>query len=168
VHPAGRADVERVLHFFGAQCFYGIRSIELVQGVARRTSGRFVFGTLSVPGRVRLYDQLPSPWLLPGSLAPNRQAQLRGAGAIVEVAGQGSQTLVTWPGDTLRDFMLLDVLMHEIGHHMIQQYTGKRLARVARTRDHEAFAERFARDCRAAYLRSTGAGGDGASGRATP
>jgi hypothetical protein len=40
------------------------------------------------------------------------------------------------------------VLMHEVGHHLIQQYKGKRRARVARTRDHEAFADGFARRCR--------------------
>jgi hypothetical protein len=47
--------------------------------------------------------------------------------------------------------MLFDVLLHEIGHHLIQQYRGKRTARVARTRDHEACADRFALQCRLLY-----------------
>jgi hypothetical protein len=64
------------------------------------------------------------------------------------------QTTVDWPGDTLRDFVLFDVLMHEIGHHIVQQYTGNRAGRVMRTRDHEAFAERFARRCREEFARS--------------
>src|SRR5206468_1152450 len=91
----------------------------------------------------------PSAWW---SRQTNTSLKMRRAGALVERLGDGSQTRVEWPGETLRDFMLFDVLMHEIGHHLIQQYTGKRTARVARTREHEAFAELFARQCRQAYL----------------
>lgn len=59
--------------------------------------------------------------------------------------------MITWPGDSLREFMLFDVLMHEVGHHWLQQYKGKRPARVVRTREHEAFADEFARRCRLIY-----------------
>jgi len=52
-------------------------------------------------------------------------------------------TGVTVRGDTLRQFMLREIFLHEMGHHVLQHYKGKRLARVARTRDHEAFANRF-------------------------
>jgi hypothetical protein len=38
--------------------------------------------------------------------------------------------------------------MHEIGHHLIQHHTGKRLARVMRTADHERRADQFAEACR--------------------
>jgi hypothetical protein len=47
--------------------------------------------------------------------------------------------------------MLFDGLMHEIGHHLIQHHTGKRLARVMRTTDHERSAGRFADACRRAW-----------------
>jgi hypothetical protein len=151
VHPASRADVERVLRFLGAQGTYGLRAVELVRGSAPAAGGRLRLGALSVPGVVRLYDQLPPPWVLPGQVPPALAARMRRAGAIVERVGQGSQTRIVWPGETLRDFMLFDVLIHEIGHHLIQQYKGKRPARVARTRDHETFAERFAYRCRLAY-----------------
>jgi Zn-dependent peptidase ImmA (M78 family) len=57
--------------------------------------------------------------------------------------------------------MLFDVLMHEVGHHVIQQYKGKRPARVARTKDHEALAERFAARCRELY--ATAWEGEGAA-----
>jgi hypothetical protein len=50
--------------------------------------------------------------------------------------------------------MLFDVLLHEIGHHVLQHGKGKRLVRIARTRDHEAFATRFADLYRAAWSRS--------------
>jgi hypothetical protein len=76
---------------------------------------------------------------------------------LLEEWDNGTLTVVTWPGATLRDFMLFDVLMHEIGHHLIQQYKGKRPARVVRTRDHEAFADRFAERCRLLYSAARGA-----------
>jgi len=63
-------------------------------------------------------------------------------------------TLVDWPETTLRRFMLEEVLLHEIGHHVLQQHTGKRPVRIARTRDHEAFAARFAEKQRAALAKS--------------
>lgn len=111
------------------------------------------FGSLKVPGRIILYEQQQGTWLLPGTLPEGDAAKLQRAGAEIDVVAGGLQTSVTWPGQTLRDFMLFDVLMHEVGHHLIQQYKGKRRARVARTRDHEAFAEHFARECRRAFGR---------------
>jgi Zn-dependent peptidase ImmA (M78 family) len=51
--------------------------------------------------------------------------------------------------------MLEEILLHELGHHVLQHEKGKRPERIARTRDHEAFARRFARQLRAA-LRQRG------------
>jgi hypothetical protein len=74
----------------------------------------------------------------------------------VESCDDGGATIVSWPSTTLRAFMLFDVLMHEIGHHLIQHYKGKRPARVARTRDHEAFADAFAQRCRSLHAHALG------------
>jgi len=76
---------------------------------------------------------------------------LERAGAIVAVSDGGHHTRSDWPGDRLRSFVLFDGLMHEIGHHLLQHEKGKRRVRIARTADHEAFAERFARRCRERY-----------------
>jgi hypothetical protein len=153
-HPAGRREIVRLLRFFGEPCTYGLQAIELRQGESGPPGAGLQLGRLVVPGRIVLYDQLPSPWLLAGRLPEAEAARLRKAGAGVEIAAGGRQTTVTWPAGTLRDFMLFDVLMHEIGHHLIQQYTGKRTARVVRTRDHEAFALQFAHRCRLLYVES--------------
>ena len=150
-----------MLRFFGERCTYGLRSVELVRGGAEPPGGALLLGRLIIPGRVVLYDQPPAPWTLPGRLAAAERARLRRAGAIVETAGAGVQTIIAWPRGTLRDFVLFDVLLHEIGHHLLQQYTGKRRARIARTRDHEAFADHFARRCRLRYAGRRGAGADG-------
>jgi hypothetical protein len=150
-HPANQADITRLLRFFGEVCTYGLRSVELVQDQDAPGQSRWLFGRLVVPGRILIYDQPPSPWLLRGKLPAREEARLRGAGAVVEAFEEGLHTVVTWPDNTLRDFMLFEVLMHEIGHHILQQYRGKRPMRIARTRDHEAFAENFSRRCREIY-----------------
>ena len=93
-----------------------------------------------MPGRVLLYAQPEPPWRLPELLPAAEQARLRAAGAVVVADEPGGCTTVVWPGNSLRDFVLFDVLVHELAHHALQQYTGKRTVRVVRTRDHEAFA----------------------------
>lgn len=145
VHPARKADLLAVLGFFGAEVTYGLRSVELVPGSGDGLS----LGRLHVPGRVLLFDQRPSPWRLLGRLVEADAVRIVRAGG--RVRPRADWTEVLWPGASLRLFMLFEVLMHEVGHHLLQQHTGKRTARVARTREHEAFAERFARRCREAY-----------------
>jgi hypothetical protein len=152
-HPAAPAEIRRLLRIFGERCTYGIRAIELRRGEEGTAEGALRLGRLFVPGRIVLYDQEPSPWSLNGKLPDHEREKLTRAGAQVEVSAHGSWA--TWPEDTLRDFMLFDVLMHEIGHHQVQQYKGKRPVRVARTRDHEAFADQFARQCRLIYRELT-------------
>ena len=39
--------------------------------------------------------------MLPGRLSPSDEERLARAGAVLELCGQGHQTLVHWPGDTL-------------------------------------------------------------------
>jgi hypothetical protein len=148
-HPASRADIARLLHFFGATCTYGLQSVELLRAEVPSPGAAICFGRLLVPGRILLFDQPASPWILTGRLPETEAERLRRGGAKIEDAVL--HTTVTWPESTLRDFMLFDVLMHEIGHHLIQQHKGKRPARVLRTREHEALADRFARSCRQTY-----------------
>jgi hypothetical protein len=101
-----------------------------------------------VPGRIVLFDQPQSPWTIPRNLNAATVHRLNTAGAVVQSVAGGLQTSVWWPGTTLRDFMLFDVLMHEVGHHLLQHHKGKRLVRIARTADQEAVADAFARRCR--------------------
>jgi hypothetical protein len=65
------------------------------------------------------------------------------AGALVSLLPGAATTLVNWPADTLQRFMLEEVLLHELGHHVLQHNKAKRRPRIARTRDHEAFASLF-------------------------
>jgi len=43
----------------------------------------------------------------------------------------------------LRDFMRFDVLLHELGHHVLQ-HRARKVGNVQRRSDHERFAETFA------------------------
>ena len=145
IHPAGDKDVTNILDFFGPSVGYGLRGVEL-----RHADGggrpRLVLATLKVPGMIVLYEQPLPPWTFRGRLAPSSLERLRRAGACIDRTENA--THVEWPADTLRDFMLFDGLMHEIGHHIVQHATGKRRARVMRTADHERRADAFADACR--------------------
>ncbi|MBI2920541.1 MAG: hypothetical protein HYY18_05605 [Planctomycetes bacterium] len=150
-HPAGPGDIAEILRFFGERCTYGLKRVDLAHAGAGPARNAVRFAELRLPGHVVLFEQPTVPWLLSGALPEDEMLKLRRAGAVVESRGNGLHTSVEWPGNTLRDFMLFDALMHEVGHHMLQHYAGKRRVRAARTRDHEAFAERFAARCREAF-----------------
>ena len=147
VHPAGPADVTRVLAYFGPAATYGLRAVELRQRPAAGTGP--AVAALRVPGIVLLFEQPAPPWLLAGRPTDAATTRLERAGARVTVGRTG--TRVDWPDGTLRDFMLFDGLMHELGHHLIQQAARKPRTRAMRTADHERSADAYARRARDAW-----------------
>jgi hypothetical protein len=148
IHALSRRDVVEALRALGEEYFYGLRAIELVQPPPERGPG-LALGRLRVPGTILLFAQPEPPWTLSGRLSPDLRARLERAGALLNDAASG-QTVAEWPDGTLRDFMLFDVFAHELAHHVLQQYKGKRGVRIARTKDHEAFADLTASRMRAA------------------
>jgi hypothetical protein len=155
IHPVGKPDILRALATVGPEASYGVRSIELAHGVGGPSGRLAAFGRFHAPGRIVLFEQPAPPWRIRGLLTPSDRDLLARAGAAIAVNPAATETLVDWPDDTLRDFMLFDVLLHEIGHHLLQHHKGKRPARIARTRDHEAFANRFVERCRRIWADST-------------
>ena len=150
LHPASRADVVRLMHVAGPETVYGLRSIELKpSGQAARMTRLHAFARLTPPGRIVLFEVPCSPWMLRGRLPAPIHTRLASSGAEVVYTSATDTSVVAWPAGALRRFMLLDVLLHEIGHHVLQHHKGKRLATIARTRDHEAFAEGYAARLRA-------------------
>jgi hypothetical protein len=141
-HPASVADVREALRIFGDEIYYGLKTVELLS--APPASRRPVLGRLIAPGHIVLYDQPRPPWRLGAPVAVKRKASLRAAGARIDDDG-----VVSWPGNTLRRFMLGHVLAHELGHHVLQHERRLRGARGARTREHEARAEVIATRLRA-------------------
>jgi hypothetical protein len=142
-HPASKREVLSMLKSIGPSASYGLRSIEL-KGSALATNSRPVFGRYCVPGRIILFAQPAGQWRVNGVLKADLVRQMERAGARLTRLADIGVTLVDWAPGALKRFMLEEVLLHELGHHVLQHYKGKRRARVARTRDHEAFAARFA------------------------
>jgi hypothetical protein len=143
-HPVGKQEVLQLQESVGPLALYGVRSIELVRAPGPGGAPSLVFGRYEVPGRILLFEQPLPPWRLPGLLGHETVQRLERAGAVVNPLPKLGATLVDWPADTLRRFMLEEVLLHELGHHVLQHHKAKRQARIARTRDHEAFAVLFA------------------------
>jgi hypothetical protein len=136
--------VREALEAFGEEYYYGVQKVELVP--APPATGRLALGRLAAPGSIVLYDQAPSPWRIGFDLPPAERDRLRAAGAQVDEPG-----VVSWPGDTLKRFMLRYVLTHELGHHVLQHERRLRGERGARTREHEARAEAIAEELRARF-----------------
>jgi hypothetical protein len=143
-HPAGRTDVLRLLHQLPPRYRYRLRSIELLPAPPRGRAAAPVLGRLDLPGRVVLYAQPSAPWLLRGVLSDIERQRLQRAGAEISVDWRSCLTVVTWPEHSLRDFMLYDVLIHELAHHAAQARRTRSARRKARTAEHEAVAHGLA------------------------
>src|SRR5690242_14951622 len=87
LHPAGPADIDRVLAFVGAAAVYGLRGIELRQQPAGNAGP--AVAALRVPGLVLLFEQPTPPWDLSGQLTDAAVARLRRAGARVAIGRAG-------------------------------------------------------------------------------
>jgi hypothetical protein len=144
LHAANRRDVLRFLRLLDPDLLYGLRKIALVQGPAEADRAGMIFARFASTGRIELFEQPMPPWFLRGCLAPAEARRLVDAGASVRVDDALGTTRIDWPPAALRKFLLRYVLLHELGHHRLQHEKGKRPARIARTRDHEAYAARIA------------------------
>ena len=154
-HPITRQDIQRLLNFFGPQSYYGLREIRLSQApsTAHAVTG-MLFGRLYIPGKVLLYEQKLQPWHIAGRISAEDATAMTTAGAIIESSDDGMRCIVRWSEDDLKNFFLFDVLMHEIGHHLQQQFKGKRTSQVLRTSDHERLATLFANRCRDEFVKA--------------
>ena len=147
-HPAGQREVLGMLDAIGPLAFYGLRSVELARAPVEASASGPLFGRYRAPDGIVLFEQPLPPWRLPGLLRAEVARRLERAGAVLTALPDAWATLVDWPRDGLRRFMLEEILLHELGHHVLQHHKGKRTVRIARTQDHEAFAARFAEKCR--------------------
>ena len=142
-YPIAKQDIVQLLESLGPLAVYGVRSIELTRAPAPGAPS-LVFGRYEAPDRILLFEQPLPPWRLPGLVGKENVQRFERAGAVVRLMPKLGRTHVDWPADTLRRFMLEEVLLHEVGHHVLQYHKAKRPARIARTKDHEAFASLFA------------------------
>jgi hypothetical protein len=134
--PLKVRDVRTFLKSLGPPAAYGLRVIRLKRESAFSAEG-IVFAEYVMPGEIRLYSVPANPWELPFILACADRAAFERHGARVEVDFAQEQTTVRWSADGLKQFVLYEVLAHELGHHMLQYRKGKRTEAVCRWSDHE-------------------------------
>jgi hypothetical protein len=151
-HPAGPGAILKLLESLPVAAAYGLASIELRPAPAHLPPSDQPFGRYVAPGRIVLYAQPRPPWHFAGGLGATQARAFTRCGARITRHPGSLATTVHWPGGSLQRFMLMEVLLHELGHHRLQRHHGKRRERIARTRDHEAFAHHWARHHRARVL----------------
>lgn len=156
-HPAGPGAILKLLARLPVAAAYGLASIELRPAPAHLPRSGHSFGRYVAPGRIVLYAQPRPPWHFAGGLGAAQAQAFARCGARITCDPGSLATTVHWPGRSLQRFMLMEVLLHELGHHRLQRHHGKRRERIARTRDHEAFAHRWARRHRDCALSAQGA-----------
>lgn len=155
-HHITKKDITQLLLFFGERSYYGIREIRLSDAPGTNSEAR-LFGRLYIPGRILLYAQPTPPWFVSGRPSQEELSLLESAGAVIQISDDGMRCTIDWTYENLRNFFLFDVLLHEIGHHLQQQFRAKRTAQILRTQDHESFARLFASKCRSEFNRSSSA-----------
>jgi hypothetical protein len=143
-HPTKKDEIIRLIEALGPVALYGLRTIEFRRAAAQSGPGKLRFGRYEASGRIVLFEQMKAPWRLPGALKAADESIFKRYGAVVVAKPSARMTVVEWPGDSLKRFMLEEVLLHELGHHVLQYHKGKRSERIARTKDHERFAALFA------------------------
>lgn len=143
-HPAPRMQVQEILEAIGPTAVYGLKSVELSRRSDADRARPWLLARYVAPDRVMLFEQQLPPWRFVGRLASSDRELFESSGAEVSWSGDAQATVVDWPGDTLSNFMLFEGLLHEIGHHIMQHEARAGTRRIARTKDHEAFASAFA------------------------
>ena len=134
--PYSVTDVVGVLTAIPAGHLSGLDRVCLMGGTAKQRRARsLTFGMYS-QNRIYLFP-VATERLANGWTSPNNPDRCRSACAAEPVRTWNRGATVTFDEESLRRFYLIDVLPHEIGHHVDH-------ARGSTSRDAERFAEWFA------------------------
>ena len=120
VHPATQVSVRETLEAIGPIGVYGLKSVELSRQPELDGAGSGLLARYIAPDRIVLFEQQLPPWHYVGRLSDSIKAHFERSGAEVRWSSEASATTVDWPGDTLASFLLVEGLLHEIGHHIKQ------------------------------------------------
>jgi len=143
-HPAAQGRVQEILETVGPTGFYGLKTVELSRRSEMDGAGSGLLARYISPDRIMLFEQKLPPWHYVGRLSESIRELFERSGAEVCWSDKASTTSVDWPGDTLANFLLTEGLLHELGHHIKQHEARAGTRRIARTKDHEAFASMYA------------------------
>jgi len=123
-HPLSKRDVQLILSVLPPQSTAGLRSVSLL-GARTRPDGAPVFASYRHAGFLRLHAVPPSPWLMP-ALPPHAAVEFRQYGALIEMLSVGGSR-VAWPGDALRLFFTLGVMLPGVARHRRERDDGVEL-----------------------------------------
>jgi len=152
LHAASRRDVLRFLRLLARICSTAFARSRWRRAPAEAGGTGLLFGRFVSIGRIELFEQPVPPWFVRGRLPTAETRRLLHAGASVRADNALGTTWIDWQPAALRKFFLREVLMHELGHHRLQHDKGKRPTRIARTRDHEAYASADSTQARAVQV----------------
>jgi hypothetical protein len=131
---------------------YGLKSVELSRLPPEDRDTQVLLGRYHPPDRIVLFEQRRPPWHFIGKLSDTTRELFEGSGATIQLNEDGSASTVDWPGESLVNLMIFEGLLHEVGHHVMQHEARAGSRRIARTKDHEAFANAFVARCRTELL----------------
>jgi hypothetical protein len=143
-HPATQGRLREILETVGPTGVYGLKTVELSRRSEMDGAGSELLARYISPDRIMFFEQKLPPWHYVGRLSDSIRELFERSGAEVCWSVEASATTVDWPGDTLASFLLVEGLLHEIGHHIKQHEARAGTRRIARTKDHEAFANMYA------------------------
>lgn len=138
VHPLAPADIRHCLRLLPPAYVYGLRGIELR---ARRDAVGAPYGTyLRGERRIWLYSCPPRRWRFEPEVWPRHRGLLADGATPAAVPGDPDGVWIEWhdPADLWRVY--LQVLVHELGHHYVNQYRASR-PRPGTRRRNEAVAD---------------------------
>ena len=111
----------KALRAISLEYLYGLKRIELRP---RASKVGEPFGYYEPPTRSIVLYSLPRLWTT-DELSRGDREVMEGFGA--EVTQDGNACRVHWPFESnLADWFLMDIVMHELGHHFAEQYKKKR------------------------------------------
>lgn len=135
LHPISKSHLERLLLSARTEYLYGLKRIELRSRIGNTVGEPFAY-YYPVERTVVLYS-LPLVWEL-SKLSGGWERLFTDYLARVD---RGSMISVSWPDRSILGLWFWDqVVMHELGHHFVEQYRSKN-GRVRSRNAHERLAE---------------------------
>jgi hypothetical protein len=123
-HPLSKRDVQLILSVLPPQATAGLRSVSLLDA-RTRPDGAPVFASYRHAGFLRLHAVSSLPWLIP-ALPSHAAVEFRQYGALVELLSDGGSR-VAWPGDALRLYFTLGVMLPGVARHRRERDDGVEL-----------------------------------------
>lgn len=124
IHPLTRDQVWNYLLLVPPAYVYGLKAIELRP---RKDAVGCPYGLYSsVEKRIWLYSCPAREWHFSEEIWPRHKAVLTAGAQIIASQNAGKDVVVEWNDPIDIELLFVDVLLHEMGHHYINQYRSSR------------------------------------------